>query len=90
MEKLLAILKNNKKSITVTKKLINQWLGAEKFDYGRKEKKDQVGTVTGLAYTSFGGDILQVEVTHFEGKGTYNENYGKYVSRLQSVRRIKY
>ena len=65
----LAILKNNKKSITVTKKLINQWLGAEKFDYGRKEKKDQVGTVTGLAYTSFGGDILQVEVTHFEGKG---------------------
>lgn len=67
----LAILKNNKKSITVTKKLINQWLGAEKFDYGRKEKKDQVGTVTGLAYTSFGGDILQVEVTHFEGKGKF-------------------
>ena len=67
----LAILKNNKKSITVTKKLINQWLGAEKFDYGQKEKKDQVGTVTGLAYTSFGGDILQVEVTHFEGKGKF-------------------
>lgn len=67
----LAILKNNKKSITVTKKMINQWLGPEKFDYGRKEKKDQVGTVTGLAYTSFGGDVLQVEVTHFEGKGKF-------------------
>lgn len=67
----LAILKNNKKSITVNKKLINQWLGAEKFDYGQKEKKDQVGTVTGLAYTSFGGDVLQIEVTHFEGKGKF-------------------
>ena len=67
----LAILKNNKKSITVTKKLVNEWLGPEKFDYGRKEKKDQVGTVTGLAYTSFGGDVLQVEVTHFEGKGKF-------------------
>jgi ATP-dependent Lon protease len=67
----LEILKNNKKSITVTKKLINTWLGPEKFEYGRKEKKDQVGTVTGLAYTSFGGDVLQVEVTHFEGKGKF-------------------
>ena len=31
--------------------------------------KDQVGTVTGLAYTAFGGDVLQIEVNHFEGKG---------------------
>ena len=31
--------------------------------------RDQIGTVTGLAYTSFGGDVLQVEVNHFEGKG---------------------
>ncbi|WP_071440592.1 endopeptidase La [Traorella massiliensis] len=67
----LAILKDKKKSITVTKKLVNEWLGHEIFDYGRKEKKDQVGTVTGLAYTSFGGDVLQVEVTHFEGKGKF-------------------
>ncbi|MGN1344819.1 MAG: S16 family serine protease, partial [Traorella sp.] len=67
----LAILKNKKKSITVSKKLVNEWLGPEKYEYGRKEKKDQVGTVTGLAYTSFGGDILQVEVTHFEGKGKF-------------------
>ena len=35
----------------------------------KKEKKDQVGTVTGLAYTSFGGDILQIEATRFTGKG---------------------
>ena len=65
----LAILKEKKKSITITKKLINQWLGHEIFEYGTKEKKDEVGVVTGLAYTSFGGDILQIEVNYFEGKG---------------------
>ncbi len=65
----LAILKDQKKSITLTKKRIKEWLGNEKVDYGHKEKKDQVGTVTGLAYTSFGGDILQIEANRFEGKG---------------------
>lgn len=65
----LAILKDNKKSITLTKKRIKEWLGHEKVDYGHKEKKDQIGTVTGLAYTSFGGDILQIEANRFEGKG---------------------
>lgn len=65
----LAILKDHKKSITLTKKRIKEWLGNEKVDYGHKEKKDQIGTVTGLAYTSFGGDILQIEANHFEGKG---------------------
>lgn len=67
----LAILKDNKKSVKVSKKLVNEWLGHEIFDYGKREKKDQVGTVTGLAYTSFGGDVLQVEVNHFEGKGKF-------------------
>lgn len=65
----LAILKDRKKSITLTKKRIKEWLGNEKVDYGHKEKKDQIGTVTGLAYTSFGGDILQIEANRFEGKG---------------------
>lgn len=65
----LEILKNEKKSVHISKKLINEWLGKEMFEYGDKEKKDQVGVVTGLAYTSFGGDVLQVEVTSFEGKG---------------------
>ncbi|MBQ2505101.1 MAG: endopeptidase La, partial [Erysipelotrichaceae bacterium] len=65
----LAILKEKKKSVKISKKLINTWLGHEIFDYGTKEKKDQIGVVTGLAYTSFGGDILPVEVNYFEGKG---------------------
>ena len=65
----LAILKEKKKSVKISKKMINAWLGHEIYDYGNKEKQDQVGVVTGLAYTSFGGDILPVEVNYFEGKG---------------------
>ena len=65
----LAILNHEKTTVTVTKKLINTWLGKEMFEYGTKEKKDQVGVVTGLAYTEFGGDVLSIEVNYFEGKG---------------------
>lgn len=65
----LAILKDGKKSITLDKDLVHEWLRNEKTDYGKREEKDQVGTVTGLAYTSFGGDVLQIEATKFEGKG---------------------
>lgn len=65
----LAILKGSKECITVDQELILSWLGKEKFDYGKKEIKNQVGVVTGLAYTSFGGDVLPVEVTTFDGKG---------------------
>ncbi len=65
----LAIVKEKKRSIKITKKLVKEWLGPEFFEYGAKEKKDQIGTVTGLAYTAFGGDILQIEATMFPGKG---------------------
>ena len=65
----LEVYQNKKRSIKVNKKLINSWLGHEKYEYGSKEKKNQVGVVNGLAYTAFGGDILQIEVNYFEGKG---------------------
>ncbi len=65
----LAILSDGKKSVTVSKKLVNEWLGREKFEYGTKEKKNQIGAVTGLAYTQFGGDVLSIEVNYFNGKG---------------------
>ena len=67
----LAILTEGKKKVNVTKKLIRTWLGAEIFEYGAKEKKNQIGVVTGLAYTQFGGDILAVEVNYFEGNGKF-------------------
>lgn len=65
----LSILKDGKKSQTITKKLVNEWIGHERFEFTIASKKDEVGVVTGLAYTSFGGDILPIEVTYFEGKG---------------------
>ena len=65
----LEILKNGKHSVKITKSLVKQWLGSEKYEYGLKEKANQIGVVTGLAYTQFGGDILPVEVNYFEGKG---------------------
>ncbi len=65
----LAILNEGKKSVTINEKMIHEWLGKEIFEYGTKEKKPQVGVVTGLAYTAFGGDVLSVEVNYFSGKG---------------------
>lgn len=64
----LEILKNKATQVVIDKDRIQEWLGHEKVDYGKKEKEDQVGTVTGLAYTSFGGDILQIEANKFDGK----------------------
>lgn len=65
----LKLLTGDQKSLSITKTRINEWLGKEIFEYGKKETKNQIGLVTGLAYTSFGGDILQIEVTTFQGKG---------------------
>ena len=65
----LAYTKGDHERVTITVELIQKWLGKELFEYGEKEKEDQVGVATGLAYTSFGGDILPIEVTYFDGKG---------------------
>ena len=65
----LAVLKDKEEKIVIDKENIHKWLGNEKVEYGKKEMSDQVGTVTGLAYTSFGGDILQIEANQFAGKG---------------------
>ncbi len=83
----LAILKEDKKTIKVTKKLIVSWLGKEMFEYGSKEKGNQIGVVTGLAYTSFGGDVLPVEVTYFDGKGKLNVTgqLGKVMSESTEI-----
>ena len=61
----------NKKfdSIEIKPHDVKVYLGIEIFDSTRKEKGSQVGVVTGLAYTEYGGDILPIEVTIFPGKG---------------------
>jgi ATP-dependent Lon protease len=56
-------------SIKVTPKEVRKYLGVEIFDNSKKEKSNQIGVVTGLAYTPYGGDILPIEVNHFPGSG---------------------
>lgn len=71
MRKAVVELLSNKelKKIEVTPEVVTKYLGAPIFDNTKKEKKPQVGVVTGLAYTQFGGDILPIEVNYFPGKG---------------------
>ena len=57
------------KPIKIDTEKVHKYLGAEIFEGSKKEKEPQIGVVTGLAYTEFGGDILPIEVTYFKGKG---------------------
>lgn len=59
--------KNNK--ITVTGANIEKYLGVKKFRYGLAEEHDEVGQVTGLAWTSVGGELLTIEASMMNGKG---------------------
>ena len=63
------IVKGEADSITVNADNIDDFLGVKKFRYGLAEKEDQVGVVTGLAYTSVGGDLLHIEALKLPGKG---------------------
>jgi len=56
-------------SVTVTPELVEKYAGVRKFRYGETDEEDQVGIVTGLAYTEFGGDILTIEAVKMPGKG---------------------
>ena len=60
---------DTQKPIQVEPELVKKYLGAEVFEGSKKEKENQIGVVTGLAYTEAGGDILPMEVTYFPGKG---------------------
>jgi ATP-dependent Lon protease len=59
----------DKGSMKVTPEVVRKFLGVEMYDNSKKEKTPQVGVVTGLAYTPYGGDILPIEVNHFPGSG---------------------
>jgi ATP-dependent Lon protease len=55
--------------VTVTSKNLDKYLGVRRFDYGRAEAENEIGLVTGLAWTEVGGDLLQIESTLVPGKG---------------------
>ncbi|MGD9915971.1 MAG: endopeptidase La [Rhizobiaceae bacterium] len=61
--------KNKVKSITITPANLADYLGVPRFRYGHAETDDQVGVVTGLAWTEVGGELLTVEAVMMPGKG---------------------
>ena len=62
-------LENDKKSIKITESNLEKYLGKEKITFEDANEEDQVGIVRGLAWTSVGGDTLQIEVNVMPGKG---------------------
>lgn len=63
------IVSGEKKRVVISAKNIEEFLGKRIFHYGQAEMEDQVGVATGLAYTTVGGDTLQIEVSLSSGKG---------------------
>lgn len=63
------ILTTGKESVTITEKNLFKYLGKEKFTYQMANAADEIGVVRGLAWTSVGGDTLQIEVNVMPGKG---------------------
>ena len=66
---LTKIIKKEEASVAVSAENINDFLGVKKYRYGLAEQHDQVGVVTGLAWTSVGGDLLHIEALKLPGKG---------------------
>ncbi len=66
----LSLPKDSKvEQIVVTPEIVEKYLGVQRFDYGLAAKENQVGQVTGLAWTQVGGDLLTIESVAMPGKG---------------------
>ncbi len=64
------IVKGDADTVSVTPENLDDFLGVKKFRYGLAEEENQVGVVTGLAWTSVGGDLLHIEGLKLPGKGS--------------------
>ncbi len=63
------LLEKSGDKITVSPRNLEKYLGVKRFRYGRAEEHDQIGQVTGLAWTEVGGELLSIESTIVPGKG---------------------
>jgi ATP-dependent Lon protease len=72
-------LKPSTKKVTITHRNIDDFLGVSRYRYGRAEEQDQVGQVTGLAWTEVGGELLTIEAVFVPGTGkqTYTGKLGE-------------
>lgn len=66
------IVKKRKSKAIITAKSLDKYLGLKKFRFGLAEEHNQIGEVTGLAWTSVGGDLLTIEAAAYKGKGKLN------------------
>ena len=65
------ILEEKRRRITVTEKNLEEYLGKSRYHFQKANSRDEVGIVRGLAWTSVGGDTLQIEVNLLPGKGEF-------------------
>jgi ATP-dependent Lon protease len=63
------IVRGEQKKVVITPDTLEEFLGVKRFRYGLAEKEDQIGVVTGLAWTSVGGELLSIEALRLPGKG---------------------
>lgn len=63
------IVTKKKKAVHITAKNINEYAGVEKHRFGIAKEQDLIGVATGLAYTEYGGDLLDIETLKFQGSG---------------------
>ena len=75
------------KKIAINEEKVREYLGVPIFEDSKKEKNKQIGVVTGLAYTEYGGDILPIEVNYFKGKGglVLTGNLGNVMKESASI-----
>src|SRR3546814_4865163 len=88
-----AARKKKPRALSVTSKNLEKYLGVQRFDFGRAEQDNEIGLVTGLAWTEVGGDLLQIESTLVPGKGNLiltGQRSEEHTSELQSLMRISY
>jgi ATP-dependent Lon protease len=73
------VLKPSTEKISITDENLDQYLGVQRFRYGRAEENDQIGQVTGLAWTEVGGELLTIEAAIMTGTGkqTYTGKLGE-------------
>ena len=78
------LMKNNSSQTKITPLNLSDYLGVKPFSYGVIEKKDMIGQVNGLAWTSVGGELLRIECALMSGKGKVEIKYSS-LNELQGI-----